>query len=492
MKSKNLTFDRFTWLDFRTTIASSTSVNKTNPIGFQELYWKIHSWIIHPIKNINSEVATKSWRMFKVKNKAFIMTTTWLDEINIGWTITNRVTQAFADKKDYRKVMEVKWKASSSTASWNCDTDSESTFIKSATTLGSNVYAGLLVELFTWSTSKWVYYINSNDADTIFIEWSLDYIPWASDTFQIYLPVDYVLVYDWTTARIYNRGSSYSSVDTFSLSNWFLALWNNRLLKIEWKKVTFTTINHWWYFPYLNYIYTEWDVSDIQSFWTQLYIFTQKGTYSLQWTWYQTIAMPKFNEYATYNMIYPVIYDWRLFISDNWKISPFDQSKWLEYNYKLIPDTSWRIFSIDDWIVFSLWHSLSKYWLINIEEIKNEQMISITNYLDWSLEDIINFDNKIYAIIGWKLYKDSANLPISLKTNKLDYNAKLFFDKLTMITSGTNPTTITYNVWGTDTSVTKVTTGRDERYPILKRSDNIVLSFTTTEAIQSFTLSIKI
>lgn len=497
MNTKNITFNKFTWLDFRTTTSFNNYNWQKNPIWFQELYWIIKEWVIHPLPNF-TEIDTFSWRLFKVENNVYWLSTDWLYQINDNWK-TQLINTTYQDRKDYRNVFKILYKQPSSIDNWTCADKSSLTYIKTATNIWSNVYAWLLIEIKdSWWNSKWVYYINANDTDTIYIEWEMDYMPWPNDTYEIYIPASYLTVYDWRDIYIYDE--TYNLIDSINLPNWFVANWNNRLITLSEKKIQFSTIQHAGYFPKLNYIYTTWTIKDIKWFSWILYIFTTDWIYELTWTWYQTMNLRKVSEQKINNFVYPIENKWRLFIMEWWWIYTINinrnmystQAVWQEYNYRLIADTYTRMFEIDEWIVFNLWHNSNKYWLLNIEETINTNVLSISNYIDWNLESIVDINWKQYAVVDWKLYKEDWTQIIRITINKLAYSKKMFMDKVSISTWWEQPPYIFYNIWNWQETTNIQTIWHDIKYTIHKWSNNITLSIEAISPILSFDLSVKI
>lgn len=491
MQQTSLIFDRFIWIDYRTTKQSVSPSGKKNPIWMLECYWIIKKWVVQPAPALTTSIATWiTWKLFKVRNILYLMTTSWLQKLNSWETAFDVVkTQAFANYPESWNIFEFKYKWTE-TISWTVAADSAESYIKSSTTLWRNVYAWTLIEIFNWATSKWVYYVTSNDANTIYIEWNLDYIPLASDTFKIFIPTDYLYVYDWQSIYILDWNNSYTTIQTINIWLWRIQKNNNRLMSIIGKKISLSTINHGWYFPYLNYVYTTWNIYDSIVFWNSLYLFCDDWTWALSWTWYTTLGLDKISQYIADTRVYPIINDGRLFIIDKWRLYPFETTTWLEYNYRLNPDTHARIFSIPQWIVFNLWHWLNKQWILNIEETKNEQSISIWNFIDWTLQDIIYFNSKLFAIIWTTVYKENWFQDIAITFNTIDFWKLTYIYYWELEYMDTKPSTIQYDVWSWFVSTTLTENWWYDRYPILKWSEMLTAKITATNPISKFILII--
>lgn len=493
MKRSKLTFSNFRGLDFRTTQESVAFTGKPNDVGFEEAYALIKQWIFHPLPNFQSIWSTAG-RLFQVRNDLYLMETTGIKKWN--WTsFVSFITQTFANNPaqwDVKPFFDI-------TSTWavtlGAIEEVGDQFIRYTNPIPINKYIGKHLGIGS-GTSTQILNITGNDSTTIFLDgminWSL--IDTGITATYVYDKIPVLVIYDWSVVRRFDAstGASYWTVKT--ISNWFIEVFANRLFVMANNQIEFSTFNSATLLNQDNFIDTEWIIVDKQIIGNSLVVFTSKWTFAITGTGYTSMNFPKVSEFSPNEKIFPVSHIDNTYISHEWYIRRFTTGDGLlqtQYNYMLIPDTQKEIFSIERGIIFSLWHGSNKYWILNVEELQNRRIVTITNFRDANIWDILEFKGTIFMISWGTLYKENWTRDITVKTNNIRSNRKLYWELVDINLSGTHPNTITAKRdWWTKTP-TKNTAGNQTSYNIREMSNDIQISFTANNPVIDFNIYYK-
>jgi hypothetical protein len=354
-QAKDITFSRFTGLDFSTTAKTLNPSLKKHTMGAEELYGFVKEGIIHPAPAFPNNTLSKDGRFFNVWNSLYMMASDGLYKVKTDESGFDLIqAQAFGTGgQDYWKILEFQGKGTDVVTFSVASTGSDVANIKIATTMAENLYSGFLVEIFAGgSTSKGTYYVNTNTKDTLYVDGLLDYVPGSGDTIHIYSPKNVLAIYDgnklfsWdgtTIVELYTLGAG-ALLETFA----------NRLYVFLDNKITFTSINTINYFPKTGYAYTTGKIWDTRILANQIYVYTSQGTVVVQGTGYTTLNINPTSEFKTDKRIYPVVHKDNQFINSEGKLYGFLDRLGTQYNYRLIPDTASKLFKIGEGVLFNL------------------------------------------------------------------------------------------------------------------------------------------
>lgn len=319
----------------------------------------------------------------------------------------------------------------------------------------------------------------------------LDYVPGSSDTITIYNPKDALVIYDGNKLYTWDN-TSLVEIRTPG-ANAFIDVYYNRFYLSQNNKILFTSLNTISYFPNTGYAYTEGNISDVKKVGTNLYIFTTQGTKVLQGTGYTTLNLVDASDFKTGSRVYPVVYKDQLYINTEGRLYHFAQGLGTQYNYRLIPDTASKLFSMKEGIIFNLGHSTSNKWgCLNIEEIENRQQIVMTNFVDSDLKDLTTYNSKVYINDGGVIKKESGTSPIVFTSNLISYAQRVFWDSIYLLTSGTPPASIDYYTQGAWKNQLADTYGNRTDYQVKKYDTGLKVKVTSTDPIVSVTMNFKI
>lgn len=402
-------------------------------------------------------------------------------------------TQAFDTAQiDFWKIVEFQGKGALIQTFNVGTTASDIANINIATTMGENVYSGMQVEVLQGgSTSKGVYYINTNTKDTIYIDGLLDYVPANGDTVKIYAPTNILAIYDgyrlyqWDGANIVDQGVIGNGA--------FIETYSNRLYIFNDTKITFSSFNTIAYFPKTGYAYTTGKVWDTRVLANQIYIYTTHGTWVLQGTGYTTLNLIRTSEFKTDRRVYPVVHKDNQFINSEGRLYGFADRLGTQYNYRLIPDTASKLFTLHEGVLFNLGHSMGNKWAcLNVEEVENRQQIVITNFIDADLRDVASFNGKVWINDGGVIKKENGLSPIKFTSNMVSYPRRVFWDSVTVFTAGSVPATIDYYLQGAWNTKALDTYGNTVDYKIKKYDTGVKIRIETDQPIISISLTFKI
>lgn len=263
---------------------------------------------------------------------------------------------------------------------------------------------------------------------------------------NIYDKIDVLIVYDGDTVHRFKKsdGSAYGTADTFS--NGFIEVFGNRLYLANTKQIKFSTFNSSTFNnnPF-NTIDTDGLIIDKQIIGNALIFFTTHGTYALTGTGYTTMNFPKISEFSPQERVYPAVHMDNTYVIYNGYLRrlTLDGLQETEYNYAVIPDTTRKIYSTERGIIFPLGHATNKYGLLNVEELQNRRLITLTNFYDGDIDSLIEYKGVIFLVCGGVLYKQNGVRSISFKLNKIRFQTKLYRDTVEMGLGGTYPSSIT-------------------------------------------------
>lgn len=199
LQAKEIPFTRFTGLDFSTTAKTLNPSLKKQTMGAEELYGFVKDGIIHPAPAFPATTLAKDGRFFNVWNSLYMLASDGLYKIKTDETGFDQIKlQTFDSSQiDFWKIVEFQGKGTEVVTFNVGATASDISNINIATTMGENLYSGLQVEIFQGgTTSKGVYYINTNTKNTLYVDGLLDYVPASGDTVKIYSPKNVLAIYD--------------------------------------------------------------------------------------------------------------------------------------------------------------------------------------------------------------------------------------------------------------------------------------------------------
>lgn len=494
MKQSSIQFSKFSGLDFRTTAQDVSFSWKSNVLWFQELYGIVKTGVIHPLPDVSMNIHSGDGRLFNVNNKLYMLKTDWLYVINGSKTgFTQILSQTLQNKKDFWNLFQFYEKSATTSVTWSCQTGSDENFFKVWATLDINAHVNSYVDILEWGTVyKGTYYINANDENTIYIDGIIDYKPTASDTFNIYTPRQCLYVYDGD--KLYSIDQTTNTIiDDTTIWECLLDVFNNRIWRTDGNnKLLYSTFNYWHYFQNLNYIPTETTIVDIFVMQNNLYVWTQSGTFAASGTGYTTIQLDRVSQFSHNKRLYPVTNKYNdMFITQDGNLYQF--AWWVvQYNYNLIPDTEGKLFSTDLWIIFKLWHGTTQWGILNIEEVKNQKVRTITNFFDGNLQDAIDYDGEMYIVANNIVYRENGKKNITFKLNTIQFPRKIRIEKLQLSSNGSYPTQVQYKTaWVTHTSLLN-TYANERSYTIKKMVFEIQIIMDTTDPLVDFTLYYKV
>lgn len=516
MKTWKLTFNNFKWLDWRTTLTGSSFSWKPNDVWFEEMYGIIKNGVLHPLPDFEYySKKADDWRLFECLWTLYFMHSSWIKKRN--WSsFVSFISQSFTDAPVYRQIKPF----TDITSSWAVTLTRSSNTSSSITvnsTLPLNKYVDKHVVIWTIAWTQCLY-ITGNDANTIYVDGMINWdIMALSNTIYIYDSEPVLIVNDWSQIYRYSlTGTDLWVIDT--VSQWdLIEIFANRLFLMKNNIVYFSTFNSWAIknTPF-NSLTLDGKVVDKKIIENNLVLFTTQWTYSISGTWYTTMNLTKISEFSPQCRVYPVSYNDKIYITYNWYIRRFTLD-WLQdtqYNYSVVPsfnqDQDYSstimplpIFSVDRWIVFPLWHWTNKYWIINIQELENRKIITITNYYDYQIKDLIEFDNKKFIVrkAPWwspiTFMTDRDLTYSSLKTNVIRSEKKIYIDDVEY-NAVWNYSDHTY-LWilmnatidWTEYGLYLNSYSNRKAYPIRKMAYNTQLYIYDTQPIRSFTINYK-
>lgn len=450
--------------------------------------------IIHPLPAFPNNTLSKDGRFFNVWNKLFMLAGDGLYKIKTDESGFDLIASQTFDTTqiDYWKIVEFQGKGTLLNTFSVGTTASDIANINIATTLGENVYSGMQVEILQGgTTSKGVYYINTNTKDTLYIDGLLDYVPGSGDTVKIYAPTNILAIYDgyrlyqWDGASITDQGVIGNGA--------FMEVFSNRLYIFNDTKITFSSFNTISYFPKTGYAYTVGRVWDTRVMANQVYIYTTHGTYVLQGTGYTTLNLIRTSEFKTDRRVYPVVHKDNQFINSEGRLYGFADRLGTQYNYRLIPDTASKLFTIQEGVLFNLGHSMGNKWAcLNVEEVENRQQIVITNFIDADIRDVATFNQKVWINDGGVIKKENGLTPIKFTSNLISYTQRVFWDTMTLLTAGNPPATIEYYNQGAWTTQPMDEYGHSVDYKIRKYDTGMKIRIVTDQPIVSISIAFKI
>lgn len=492
MKKWKLTFRNFRGLDRRTTQAGVSYSEKPTDVGFEYMYWLIKEWVLHPLPAYTS-VKSGTWRLFKVGTNMYYMHSSGVDIWN-GSSFLPLITQthdttdmSLRDIKPFSELITI-WAVS---MTFSSATDQSITVTD---TLPINKYVNKHV-IVTNGTVSQTLYITGSDEHTLYtdglVNWDIA-VSWAS--VNVYDHNLATIVYDWVAVRRYTvTGTSLGTAST--IWEWFIEVFANRLFILSWTRVTFSTFYSSIFdnTPF-NYINTEWTIVDKQIIGNALVIFTTNGTYALTGTGFTTMNFPKISEFAPSSRVYPVAQIDNTYIMRQWYVRRFTTSEWLldtQYNYPVIPDTQGKIFAIERWVIFPLWHGTDNYGILNVEEIQNRRLISISNFYDRTITDLLEFKGVIFIISWGVIYKQSGTTNPHFKLNTIRMPNKIFWDTVDISQWGNYPAYIWARIDGTYKVCMKNTWANQVSYGIRNMWYSISIQAETSDPISSFNIYYK-
>lgn len=488
MKQSKLTFNSFRGLDFRTTKESVAFTGKPNDVGFEEFQALIKEWVAHPLPNFQS-IGSSSWKLFQVWGDMYLMETSGIKKRN-GSSFSSFISATMSNNPDYRDIKPF-FELTLPGTTLGAPSEVGDQWLRYTAPMARNIHVGKHIAIQSSSTLQ-ALYITWNDENTIFVDWLINWeiINSGIINSHVYPKQDILVVNDWATIKRYIK-STWALLGTVkTISNAFIEIFANRLFIMGGNQIEFTTFLSATLFNQNNFIDTEWKIVDTTLMWNSMVVFTTSGTFAVTGTWYTSMNFPKISEFSPYGRVYPVSHIDNIYISYEGYIRRFTNEGVLQtqYNYNLIPDTQAKIFQIERWVIFSLGHSSSKYGILNVEELQNRRLITMTNFRDANITSILEFNGVIYMVAGGTLYKEKWQRNIKIKTNKIRANKKLYRDMVDMATAGDYPASINVTWdWATKTS-TKNTYANQTSYNIKEKSFDMQIEIETTDTISSFNI----
>lgn len=154
---------------------------------------------------------------------------------------------------------------------------------------------------------------------------------------------------------------------------------------------------------------------------------------------------PKLSEFAPHTRVYPIIWTDQVYLIFDGYVRQFTLADGLlqtQYNYAVIPDTQSEIFSIERGIVFPLGHGTTKHGIINTEELQNRKIISISNFYDNTITDMIEYKGVIFIIEGGVIWIQNGISNPKLKMNPFRNPKKMFRDSVDIHLGGSYPASV--------------------------------------------------
>jgi hypothetical protein len=106
-------------------------------------------------------------------------------------------------------------------------------------------------------------------------------------------------------------------------------------------------------------------------------------------------------------------------------------------------------------VIFPLGHGTAKYGILNVEELQNRKLISISNFYDYAITDLVEYKGVIFMIAGGTVYKQSGVTNPSFKLNNLRLPTKTFRDIVEVAQGGNYPASITATLDGVAKTILK-------------------------------------
>ncbi len=489
MKKSKLTFKDFRGLDFKTTQEASSFTWKANDVGFEEAYALIKKWVYHPLPDYD-DIGNSSGRLFLVWEDLLLMETDGVKKWNWS-TFVSYISETFNNSPqewDIKPFFEV------DAPGVDPGTIEEvgDQRIRFSTPLVMNKYTGKHLGIQS-ATELQTLYITGNTSDTIYLDWLID-----GDIIDSWIIAQYVfpkqpvlVIYDWTEVFRFVEATGAALWTVKNMANWFIEVFANRLFVMSDKRVEFSTFNSATLQNENNYIDTDWVIQDKQIIGNSLVVFTTKGTYAVTGTWYTSMNFPKISEFAPQGKVFPVSHVDKTYVSHEGKIRRFTTTQWLlqtQYNYALIPDEQKEIFSIDRGVIFSLGHWSNKYWILNIEELENRRLVTITNFWDENISDIVEYKWTIFMISGGNIYKEDWYIPIRVKTNLIRSNKKMYRDAVEMAVSWPFPASIEITTESGTQTKNQNNLANQTSYNIKNRTYDVQVEIETNDPISSFNI----
>ena len=491
MKKWKLTFRNFKWLDRRTTQMWTSPVAKPTDIGFEEMYGLIKEWVLHPLPAYAS-VQSWSWKLFEVGWDLYFMNTSGVKKRN--WvTFANFIVQAFNNSPEYRDIKPFfdLTAVGAVTVNYVSATDQSITV---STTMPINKYVNKHVAIGSLpNPGNQFLYITGNDEHTIYTDGLIngDMLTW-SPTVNIFNKIPTLVVYDGNQVHRFNKatGTNMGTVDTFT--DWFIEVFANRLFLLKQNQIIFSTFNCSIFTntPF-NYIDVDGTIVDKMITSNAIIVFTTQGTYGLNGTGFTTMNFPKISEFSPHTRVYPLSWTDNLYVNRDWYVRQFSISDGLlqtQYNYAVIPDTHGNIFTIERWIIFPLGHGTTKYGILNVEELQNRKVISISNFYDNTIDDLIEYKGQIFLISWGTIYKQSWTSAPRFKMNTFRMPNKTFRDIIETAQWGNYPASIDVTLDWVTTTILRNDWANQVSYPVRNTWYAISMAMTATDPIASFNI----
>lgn len=494
-----LSFRNFTWLNFKTTRKGVAFTWKQNDIGYEEFQADIQMGIAHPRSSYDNKFTTWDGRFFNVDNKLFFAEFDEInEEINIkeivnDTTITTRITWLSRNNtlsKDKVRMGKF-YMDDPTTLERLTHTSHWDNFVEVSDTLVENQLIGKF--LFVDSTK--FYYITGNTTNTIYTDWPIE---WTWTWVEISDSIECYRVSTWFILQYFDK--NFTILLTNRIESEFTEKLNNRLIYMTNSSIYISTLNMIWWQWYYAYIPVPSSIMDTFVYKDKLYIFTQDGTYTLEGSSNASFALKKISNFSTNTRVYPQESLDNLFLSTKGQLKTFwpDGIGTVQYNYSLIPDTQAKLFSVKNGVIFNLWHTATtRRGKLNIEEINNNKKISIVDFQNIDIRDIIEFNWAIrYYWVIWAsgyIFKENTTTPqnVYIKTNKIVGNKKIWLDEVWTDIAWSYPDTIIVIADWVTYTINKNTLWGRISYPINKFCTDFQIILEAGDPVIDFILYYK-